>query len=195
MAKIPTVDSVVAEMKRLKHNVFEDDWDLNIVGLRTMPGVVNMFDDYICVFYKLQEVWQFHCWHATTDPGFYWLGQPGVKAGTAILQPGQYKTCWGLGIHSGDYEALTQSTGNGGFRVWRDNNLDRQLDYTGPAYLDVTGLNLHHAGVWSTQVDKWSAACQVIQRLGDWEEALRLFKKQISAGKGTKFSYTLMEWR
>ena len=54
------------------------------------------------------------------------------------------------------------------------------------------GINIHKAGTASTQVDKWSAGCQVFSHSADFDE----FMSICYAAKdkwGDSFSYTLIE--
>jgi hypothetical protein len=189
-----SLETVKAKVLEKGYKFFETgDYNLNLVGLRRQPGIPNAFDDVMTVSYKIKDVWQFRTFWMTTDPGTYWLQNPSRVDGTAILIPGQYRSCWKLGLHQGKYEALVQ---NGQpFKVWRDGNKDNTLDYSGKVYSEVGGLNGHHAGTSSTQVDKWSAACMVLARLKDFEALMDLCHKQVAKGKGwDTFTYTLLEW-
>ena len=70
----------------------DKDYDVNIVGIRnsgTGDKVTNKFDDHITVSYKIDGVWQFHCYDCTTDPGKHWVDNIMNKHGVAILKPGQ----------------------------------------------------------------------------------------------------------
>ncbi len=187
-----TLYNLTTAMNNQKYKVFESgEYNLNIVGVRSLPGTPNRFDDYICCFYKVNGAWRFHKWEATTDPGTYWLQYPMRTDGTAILQPGQYRSCWQIGKHNGKYEALTQA-GFGIFKVWRDRDRNGTPDYDGKTYLDVGGLNCHKSGIASTQVDKWSAGCQVLASNANFSELMSLAHKQVEHGQGSKFSYTLL---
>jgi hypothetical protein len=159
--------------------------NLNIVGLRAKPGTPNKFDDLICFLWQERGAWHLESWAATTDPGTYWLQNPMRTDGTAILIPGQYRGCWQMGLHKGQYPALVQAKPDS-FAVWRGKE--------GSAiYRDAGGINLHHAGEASTNVDKWSAGCQVFARTADYARAMDLIQ-QSAAAFGPKFSYTLMDW-
>ncbi len=187
-------EKIFAEMEKLGYKVFtEGDYNLNLIGLRILPGEPNKFDDVMTVSYKVNGVWQFHTYECTTDPGTYWLQNPMRLNGTAVLIPGQYKSCWKIGLHQGKYKALVQ---NGSpFKNWRDGNKNNTVDYKGPVLTDVGGLNLHHAGKDSLNVDKWSAACQVLAQMKDWEQFISLCEQQVKKGKGyDTFTYTLLEF-
>lgn len=187
-----TQQTLFDEMKKKGYKVFDadNDYDLTLIGVRTLPGVMNSFDDWITVSYKVSGVWKFHAWPCTTDPGKYWLQNPSRVDGTAVLIPGQYRSCWKLGKHKGQYEALVQNTSL--FKVWRDKDKDNQVDYSGKIYSDVLGLNCHKAGTDSVIVDKWSAGCIVFKRSADFYKLMSLVHEQIDAGHGDTFSYALL---
>jgi hypothetical protein len=157
-----------------------------------MPGAPNVFDDKLCVFYKLGGVWKFHSWACTTDPGTYYLQNPMNVNGTAIVKPGQYRKSHKLGLHRGAYEAMVQV---GALTIWRDQDKDAVLDY-GVNEVTATGMgiNIHRAGTASTSVDKWSAGCQVFSKSSDFAEFMALIHKQSEAGLGDTISYSLLEW-
>lgn len=183
--------TLIQHMKACGYVVFERDFDLNIVGLRKLPGTPNVFDDRLCVFFRRDGVWQFRSWPITTDPGTYYLQNPMNVKGTAIVRPGQWRRSHKIGKH-GSYEAMVQV---GTLGIWRDANKNTEADYgTNPLDENWIGINIHKAGNDSTSVDKWSAGCQVFKRADDFEEFMALIHKQIAAGIGDTISYTLLEW-
>ena len=112
-------------------------------------------------------------------------------SGTAILCPGQYRGAYRVDKHQGQYDALCQR--GAPLSVWRDADLDSVHDMS-----DVTiatgyfGINIHKAGRSSSQVDKWSAGCQVFKNEGDFNEfmmTIRASEKRF----GNSFTYTLIE--
>lgn len=167
------------------------NFNLNIFGIRTADSSVNTFNDWIVVVWKYNEVWnklQFRC---TTDPGLYWLNNPGNVNGTAIVKPGQYRGLWQIGKHQGKYEALTQK---GNVTVIRDRDEDNMLDTTGMAEeTGIFGINLHRASATheSTQVDKWSAGCQVIANPDNFNLLMDVCKRGATIW-GNSFTYTLI---
>jgi len=166
--------------------------NLNIIGLRAKPGTPNAFDDLICFLWQERGAWHLESWAATTDPGTYWLQNPMRVDGTAILCPGQYRGCWALGLHKGQYPALVQAKPDS-FAVWRDGDKNVVPNFGGTVYHDAGGINMHHAGEASLKVDKWSAGCQVFARTADYARAMDLIQ-QSAATFGPKFSYILLDW-
>lgn len=164
----------------------------NIIGIRTLDQTPDVFNDFICLVIADKLV---GCWSCTTDPGVYWLKNPSRINGTAILPEGQYIDSWILGVHK-TYPALTQFKP---LKVWRDNNKDAKVDYTGNLYADVQGLNIHKGhDTWLSKnakyllgiikVDKYSAACQVFAFSDNFATFIDYCKKS-----GLKlFTYTLL---
>ena len=177
-------------LESLGHVVFEEgDYNLNIIGVRRKDGTPNQFDDYLCVIYKENGEWLVKTWAVTTDPGLFWLGHPMKVSGTAILVPGQYRGSHRIGKHQGKYPALCQRKP---VRVYRDRNKDDVLDMD-PETIEegLFGINIHKAGVASTQVNKWSAGCQVFSRANNFNDFMDLCYKA-SEKWGDTFTYTLV---
>ena len=169
------------------------DYDLNIVGIRnvnTGNRVTNRFDDWLTVSYKINGIWQFHIFTATTDPGITHTTQRLLNPkGVARLVPGQYRRSHRIGLHQGKYEALVQQTP---VKVFRDANRDMKFDET---LVDegMFGINIHRSsptGV-STLVDGWSAGCQVFANIGDFRRFMQLCNKAREIF-GNSFTYTLL---
>lgn len=167
-------------------------YNLNIIGVRKSGNkVTNRFDDFIVVEFidnygiKTRKVYP-----ATTDPGLKSMENPVSVKGCAILVPGQYRSCFKLGIHKGQYEAVVQYKP---VKVYRDNNRDKVYDFDSKTIEDgIFGINIHKAGKSSTLVDGWSAGCQVFARKEDFEDFMKLAHRQISQGFGKLFTYTLI---
>jgi len=167
-------------------------YNLNIIGVRRVEGATpNKFDDTIVVIYRnKQKDWEVFTAPITTDPGYYWLGDPMNVNGTAILVPDQYPRTYKIDLHAGKYEALCQRGGE--VDVYRDNNRDRRHDMD-ESTIDTGyfGINIHRAGRASTQVDKWSAGCQVISRSDEFATFMDL--AHLGAERfGEFFTYTLL---
>jgi hypothetical protein len=190
-----TKEQVEKAMKAKGYVWFEDTnnkgYDVNIVGIRnsaTGDKVTNLFDDYLTISYKVDGVWKFHIWPATTDPGTKGVMQFGNKAGVARLVEGQYRSSHIMRLHAGKYEALGQ---NKPVKVFRDPNKDMKYDET-KIQEGVFGINIHKAGKDSTYVENWSEGCQVFKRSADFEEFMTICRKAKSI-HGNSFTYTLIE--
>lgn len=169
------------------------NYNLNIIGIRSSKSVhqSNRFDDIILIEYFIDNSKYKKLFAATTDPGLSTLLKPIAAKGTAILVPGQYKQCWEIGKHKGQYEALTQCSS---VKVYRDNNKDDILDFDIKTIdKGLYGINIHKAGEDSMFVNGWSAGCQVIARRCDFNILMKLCHSQIEAGMGRKFTYTLID--
>lgn len=167
--------------------------NLNLVGLRALPGTPDRFDDLICALYQQADgAWIVRAFPATTDPGGYHLRSPGRVNGTAIMVHDRwYPAVWRIGKHKGEYPALAQNTSRPPPPVWRDGDKDGAPRYGGQEHGDAGGINLHHAGTASTVVDKWSAGCQVVAARADWDALWDLILKS-AAVYGQTFSYALI---
>lgn len=179
------------EMLEKKYVMFyKGNYNLNIVGFRTLDRTANSFNDYMFCTYFVDNVVFFHIWKITTDPGLYWLLKPMKVSGTAILVPGQYRGVYKLDKHRGKYYALCQRYG--AVTVFRDANKDNIIDYTDQREEGWFGINIHKAGLFSKYVGKWSAGCQVFQSSRDFRQFMTIVYKAKEEW-GNKFTYTLLE--
>ena len=111
--------------------------------------------------------------------------------GTAILKEGQYRSCWKIGKHQGKYTALVQRKP---VTVIRDADRDAEYDYdSGVAEKGLFGINIHRSNSKreSTQVDKWSAGCQVFANPWEYDVFIKICEESADIF-GNSFSYTLI---
>ena len=180
--------AIIRAIEAMDYLVYEDG-KINIIGVRRTNDVEpNKFDDDIYLAWVGGGEWQSRCYPCTTDPGTYWLESPMRVDGTAIMVPGQYVDAYCWGLHRGNYETLVNRGPGGPVKVYRDANKDDILDMDPSTIEEGHGLNLHHAGTDSSQVNRWSAGCQVFKRLSDWHEAMAVWK----ASDAELFTYTLI---
>lgn len=172
------------------------NYNLNIVGVRnsdTNGVVTNKFDDLVTLSYEVEGVQMYHEFTATTDPGSHWEKNLLNEDGVAILCPGQYRGSHTIGLHQGKYEALKQQKP---VKVYRDNNKDGKYDMLEENIKEgIFGINIHKAGSraeGSTQIDKWSAGCQVLSKESDFNKLMEIAHKS-AALYGKSFTYTLIE--
>ena len=185
----PTLKRVCAN---LGHRFFDrGDYNLNIIGIRTSDLRSNLFNDWICLAFRQNDMEQLLVFSATTDPGTYWREHPMNVDGTAILAPGQYPAIWEPGKHRNTYLALVQ---RGECTVYRDNDGDKILDMCDRTrQTGHFGINLHRASHHgeSTYIDKWSAGCQVIASSADFDLFMEIVMRS-AREHGHKFTYTLL---
>jgi len=172
------------------------DYNLNIVGVRnsdTHGVVTNKFDDKLTISYSVNGEMKYHEFDATTDPGSHWEKNILNKDGVAILVPNQYRGSHEIRKHQGKYEALCQKKP---VKVYRDNNKDGKYDMLEEnIHEGIFGINIHKAGSrveGSTQIDKWSAGCQVFSKESDFNQLMELAHKAKDL-YGNSFTYTLIE--
>tara|TARA_R110000824_G_scaffold55795_3_gene153435 strand:- start:2187 stop:2804 length:618 start_codon:yes stop_codon:yes gene_type:complete len=181
------------------HDNSNKSYDVNIIGIRnseTKGRVTNAFDDMMTIAYKCEaNVWHYHEFDCTTDPGSAYMDNPILKnTGCAILKPGQYRGSHKIRLHGGKYTALGQQRT---VTVYRDNDRDNNYDLNeSNTDSGLFGINIHRAtarkGGKSTRVDKWSAGCQVIADNDDWYKFLGICQRARDV-HGNSFSYTLLE--
>ena len=171
------------------------DYNLNIVGIRnseTYNKITNKFDDLMTLSFKVEGKWYFRKYPCTTDPGLHWTKNLLNESGVAILVPGQYSGSHMIGLHQGKYEALRQKSP---LKVYRDKDKDNEYDLiTENIKEGIYGINIHRASSsgTSTQIDKWSAGCQVIANNEHFAEFMRI--ANTAKGKwGNSFTYTLID--
>lgn len=180
--------------RSLGYTVFTklQDYDLNLIGVRSPSRIAGRFDDRFYVIYREQGQWIQEDYECTTDPSMEQHLDPTNKKGVAILKAGQYRGVWKLDMHRGKYLALCQR--GAVVTVYRDNNEDGISDHVSED-TGWYGINCHRAHPYklvdSTQY--YSAGCQVIRSPVDWARLISLCHLQYHHGLGDKYSYTLLE--
>lgn len=191
-----SLSRLIQTLKRKGYEVFLDDskdYNLNIVGVRNDHPVLDIFNDWIVIFWRHKGAFYYGCYPATTLPGEYYLIDKLLnRKGAAILVPGQYRGAYKIGMHRNKYPALVQSKQ---VTVYRDGDKDKEYDYIPETkHSGWFGINLHRAykNGHAPKVGKTSAGCQVFQRSEDFSE----FMAVCSEAKrlwGNRFTYTLIE--
>lgn len=168
---------------------------LNIGAIRSKESQSDKFDDIgFVAWISTDHVENLFTFPITTDPGKHWLQNPMNKNGTIIMVPGQYIEVYGQGLHNGEYLCFKQI---GQIRYVRDFNKDSKLDfdlYRNPENLKIRGFwgicgtNLHRASKVKNvlNVGMYSAGCQVVQKLSDFDRLIGL--------QGTSKVYGFKKW-
>jgi len=188
-----STSALIKALNKKGYALFENDakpYNLNIVGIRNSNPKPNVFNDLMAVFWKYQGRWNMVQMDFTSEAGLHWLENPLSAKGTAILKEGQYRGCWQLSLHQGKYKALCQRKP---VTVIRDNNKDDKYDYDAPTEEGLFGINIHRANskTESTQVDKWSAGCQVIQSPHEYDVFIKMCEEATEVFSNS-FTYTLI---
>ena len=187
--------TIVNAVRSKTYETYSRPYELNIVGVRADSTIPNRFDDEIHVFFKNNtNQWIHYIFPATTDPGTYWLRNPMHPQGTAILQQGQYKGAYQIGLHRNKYYALVQRKP---VSVLRDYDRNATLDFlNGRLDTGMFGVNIHRASVNGTTktVDNYSAGCQVFANINDFNRFMQLCEKHKEL-YGNSFTYTLIDKR
>ena len=167
------------------------NYNLNLIGIRSKDLSPNKFNDLLYAVWVYGGKYYSHCYKVTTDPGVFYRENPINLNGTAILAEGQYPAMWKLGKHKGVHDALVQQYP---CKVWRDNDMDDELDFIDmKSETGVFGINCHRANAKreSTQVDKWSAGCQVFGDPLEFDHFMNLCENA-AKNWGNSFTYTLI---
>lgn len=168
--------AILRRVEALGYATFSGLESLNLIAERSPGNMPDAFDDLFHAVMMTNAGWLHRIYACTTDPGAYWLRNPGRVDGTAIIAPGQYRGAYREGLHKGRYPALVQC---GPVDVFRDRSQDGTPDATGPRYTGLYGVNIHRANAdrTSTVVDKWSAGCIVLPDRRDHDELLTLYRR------------------
>lgn len=169
------------------------EYNLNIIGVRSEQNnkVTNKFDDVVVIDYSTSKGHIRNIYPFTTEPGLYYMQNPLVKNGTAILVPGQYRGAYQIGIHR-NYIALVQAKS---VKVYRDGNKDKIYDLL-PSKTEngLFAINIHRASAKgeSKDVNKFSAGCQVFANCNDFDHFMELCQTSRKI-YGNSFTYTLID--
>lgn len=185
------VNDILRVMKANGYTVFENDskpYNLNLIAIRN-EGSANLFDDVLYAMYKYKNEWVVYEYAVTTDPGTVYRHHPININGTAIIKPGQYKNLWGIGLHKGRYKALVQK---GIITVYRDNDLDNELDFGPITDSGNHGINCHKAGSITEFVDNYSAGCVVHATSYLFDNEFIPLCEEAATIYGNSFTFTLL---
>lgn len=200
-----TIEQVKAVLAAHNMVFFENHkWDLNIIAIRSKNSQSNKYDDILMPIWRGDDWKMASLWlPCTTDPGKHWLMNPLNLRGTLITKPGQYRGALKMGFHNRSkgpdrmYRAFEQCKP---FDYVRDNNRDSKLDFSlfdDPKNIirGVFKTNIHRASKYRLlpTVDKYSAGCCVTQDPEHHDQLIWLGDRQIHAGLGDTYTYTLLE--
>lgn len=183
-------------VQRKGYTFFEKGlYNLNLIAIRKNNdnAITNKFDDMLVVIYKDDTGWRERFYNITTEPGDYYMRKKlGNPKGTAILVPDQYRGCFKIGKHKGQYDALVQAKP---VKVYRDGDMDEVYDMFPQTIQEgFFGINIHRSNQGFTRdtVDMYSAGCQVFSNSEDFNQFMELCKKS-AAIYGNSFTYTLID--
>lgn len=183
-----TRPEILDRIAEKNYQVFDGERDINLIGQRGLaPMDPNKFSDTMTACWRVGGKWETRQWWITCDPGRYYLDHPMNKHGCASLAAGQYKNCWKIGLHRGQYRALVQARPVTVHRI-----LDGEIRSTS---VGLYGINIHraHPDRESQFVDRWSAGCQVFGDPKDFQEFLACVSDSMTF-TGTSFvSYCLLD--
>ena len=191
-----TLNDIIRAAESKGYTIDKRPYKLNLIGVRNSAATdQKKFDDQIAYFYydnngtlvgKVAT--------ATTDPSTYFLNEPMNPKGAAILQAGEYKDTWRIGLHRGKYKALVQVKP---VTVIRDDDRNSYINYFAPTQTGLFGINIHRASLTKnnvTEIGQDSAGCQVFQNASDFNSMMGMAETSRTK-HGNKFSYILIDDR
>ena len=191
-----TLNEIIATARSKGYTIDKRPFKLNLIGVRNSAATDQQkFDDQIAYFYYdnngklIGKVAT-----GTTDPSTYFLNEDMNPKGAAILQAGEYKDTWGIGLHRGSYKALVQ---NKPVTVIRDNDRNAYINYFAFTTTGLYGINIHRASLSKnnvTEIGRDSAGCQVFQNASDFNSMMGMAETSRSK-YGNQFSYILIDQR
>lgn len=193
-----TAEQILQAFKSKKYVVRDNLYQVNLFGIRNDNNESNTFDDIVGFIYRDEKnVWNIQQYKATTDPGLFYRLKPLNVNGTIIMVPTQHLNCYKIGLHRG-YKAIQQIAP---MSYVRDNNKNKILDFlyrvAGVKIIkEVAATNIHHASKTgeSTNVDNWSAGCQVLANVFDFNAFISFIETSVNKHKNPNlFNYSLFE--
>jgi hypothetical protein len=188
-----SLDTIIFQAKSQWYSFDERPYKLNVIGIRNPKNTSpEKFEDEIAYFYY-DENGNINgkVVPATTSPSVYYLENPIVSGGSAILKQGQYKDAYSIGLHRGLYEALVQSKP---VTIIRDADRNKYINFFAPTTTGLYGINIHRASVKNnvTYIGQDSAGCQTFQNISDFDDMMKMAKKSRDL-YGNTFTYTLID--
>ncbi len=199
------LSSILEAYEAKGYTIYEEQYKLNMLGIRKDDYFDNMFSDRFVVFWKNENMdWEMRQFEWTTMPGtqghggvFNPLTVHGIT-GVAVLEEGQYQDAWHFFDDFSNFHKYPSFLQVLPVKIKRDNTRDAILDYDVPKQNGLFGINIHRMSgqgqnqkyVNSNHV-RWSLGCQ-----GAPEPIFReLVNLARAAAKhhGYRFTYTLMK--
>jgi len=156
----------------------------HIIGIRSDEDAPNKFDD---AFHLMKGEKLILSTSGTTNPGTPILKGGFLKYnkdGAAALEANRvYVNVWKYGKHQGKIPALKQLGAS--MAIWRDGDKDGKSEEKGRRTVGYYGINFHPdqydinaADKNSSNINGWSAGCQVCDNIKDYRKIINLVKKQ-----------------
>jgi hypothetical protein len=155
-----------------------------ICGVRSNEDEPNKYDDKFYIFIGEKFV---TLTTGTTNPGTPVLEGGYLKynkVGAAVVKADEcYYDLWRYGMHMGKMPALRQV---GKIKVYRDGDRDKKSEEIGTPIEGLYGINFHTMS-WDiskklvgSDINGWSAGCQVCNNVEKYSMIINMLKKQHS---------------
>lgn len=176
---------------------FTRPFDLNLVGIRAIPGKADAFDDRLYVAWMDDFGPRLQVMPCTLDPGSAWQRDPLNANGSPIVGPGQHRGCYTPGLHKKDpnHRCLVQTKDVTG---WRDRDLNGVPDRRGPQVKipGGSGLQIHRCRSDNSlprSVGLYSDGCCALVYAADLDYLMALVDTQAARGLGMAVTLTVLE--
>jgi len=178
---------------------FTGNLDVNCIWERTSDVITNKFTDWLYVVYLDGGKEKVIRIPATTKPGLKGsILEPttveGVT-GTAIIKPGQYRSCWQFRDTFSEFSKYPYFRQIGKIDYWRDGDKDTDIDKVQDQEDRIFGTHWHkmsQVGTYgSGQVNNWSKGCMGAAE-PEFKKILPIIRKS-AALYGDKFTGTIIE--
>ena len=157
--------------------------NLWIIGVRSKEDVFNEFDDKFYIFKGTEFVKVLTGTTNCGDRGLLGFFKYGAKGAATLKADYWHHRMWSYGLHRGKMRALRQVRPTA---MYRDNNLDKQVDEIGTATNELVGINFHTTSTnkLTKAINKFinghSLGCQVVNNPKEYYEIIDLFRGQTS---------------
>lgn len=169
----------------------------NIIGIRTKEQIPDVFNDYLCVVFKLEDADYMQIYMYTSEPGVVYQKKLLNSKGCWVMMPAQMLNAYKLGYHQGksDHKCLRSVGKIFGLREDdKDGIVLNDKDAT-PFWVDghLVGANIHGANkkLITKTVGPWSAGCQVIASWENKEDLMAICEEYKDVNNGL-VTYTLI---
>ncbi len=144
------MEQVLALYKSKGYKLNEEQYKINMLGIRKDDIFDNMFSDRLIIFWvNEKKEWEKREFEWTTMPGT--LGRGGVfnpltvlgLTGVAVMAEGQYIDAWRFYDTYHGWLRYPYFNQERSIKIFRDNTRDTVLDYDSPEQSGLFGINLH----------------------------------------------------
>ncbi len=195
------IDTLVKSLTDKGYTIFTKGfYNLNLIYVRSEYKP----DEFNCssiVFYKTpnsRDNWVYNLFTVTTYPGVFYIDNPMLPEGCAVISEGQHNQCWQLGYHY-NIKALVNINSSkpiSWVRVPRGSRYNYDILKTLPQYSGAVGLNAHPVMDGNNDtIGADSAGCIVYKYLSEFNLFMSLCDAQVVFLKSKVFTPTFINYK